>query len=363
MTLPSKAHVKIGPHEYELAEQVGSGASTFLPHYKHIAETLLAGRTDISGKPGRQNIRTEILFYAQDSWVDGLGQKFRDPNQPFRYYRGNGNPRNDGLLAATPTRRGLASPTGDYISSPVFASGGGFLYMADSDKVPVGHFPTVYQTSDFLTWNSAEVVDGADGFPNWNRVLCCDQNGNAYLLSGGPTQFGHIIRVKSDLSSVVFTKEATHPTGSHLGPRGAATHEKFLYAWTGVSLYQWDMTAALYVDPTFIGSSGVDNVSGFIATADIINCGDGLVMFTSQPGRSIVYQYRRNVSGVDTPAFSQMWMAPDDTILWSIAAMNGVVYVAGNQDRGVSVWGIDLATNKATQVLRISPDQEEVLTL
>jgi hypothetical protein len=92
MTLDSKAHIRIGDHEYELAEQIGSGASTFLPHYDHKGETLLAQRTDISGKPGRQNIRPEIFFNAQDTWVGGLGQRYRDPNFPKLYYRARETP-------------------------------------------------------------------------------------------------------------------------------------------------------------------------------------------------------------------------------------------------------------------------------
>jgi hypothetical protein len=47
-------------------------------------------------------------------------------------------------------------------------------------------------------------------------------------------------------------------------------------------------------------------------------------------------------------------------ILWSIAYMDGVVYLAGNQDRGVTVWGIDLASNQIGPVARISPDQEDI---
>jgi hypothetical protein len=251
------------------------------------------------------------------------------------------------------------------MGGPVYAAGGGFLYMVNADSVDVGHTPKIYQTSNLTSWSSAEMIEGGTGDPHWNRNIACDQNGNAYVSLGGATVITRIIRVKTDLTSVVFHKEATNPTGSNLGARGMAVHEKWLYVWTGINLYRWNTTvpAGLPVIPdgsTSVFSAGHDNVSSFIATADCVNCGDGIVMFTSQPGRSAVYQYRKTTSGTSTPAGSQLWMAPNDALLWSIAYMDGVVYVAGNQNRGVTIWAIDLASLKVAPVARITPDQEGV---
>jgi hypothetical protein len=173
------------------------------------------------------------------------------------------------------------------VTQPVFASGGGFLYMANSDDVPVGHHPTLYQTADMLTWDSAEAVEGNDGTPNWNRNLAVDDNGNCYLMLGGPTSIDRIIRFDNTLASVVFHKESTHACpNNHLGLRGGAIWEQYLYGWTGIHLYQWDTTAGVPVTPAKVDGNVPDNGSTMVATADIVNCGDRVVMFTSMPGMS-----------------------------------------------------------------------------
>lgn len=362
MTKPNKAHITLGNYDFFIDEQLGDPSSTWMTHYNHKASVYLANRTDITGKPGRQNVRPDVFYFAQDDWSGGLGQKFYDPNKPTKYYRGNGNPRVAGYLTGDPDRSETSSPTGDYMGGPIMASGGGYLYMVNADSVDVGHKPTIYQTSDMATWSSAEMIAGGTGDPNWNRNITCDMNGNAYVSLGGATVLNRIIRVKKDLSSVLFHDETAHATSSNLGARGLAVHEGKLYCWTGINLYQWTLTDAPPATPTRVGSAGDDSFT-MAANADCCNCGDGVVAFTSMPGRSNVFQYRRTVQGSATPAFSQLWNAPADAILWSITAMNGVAYVAGNQNRGVTVWAIDLASSKVAPVVRITPDQEGVTTL
>lgn len=371
---PNKAHVTIGSYDFFLAENIGDPNSLFYsPHYKHSASVYLANRTDITGKPGRQNVRPDVFYFAQDDWSGGLGQKYYNPNLVTNYYRGSGNPRVAGYLTSQPTRTETASPTGAYQGGPVFASGGGYLYMINSDIITAGHTPTIYQTSDMVTWKSAETASVGLGLgdPGWNRQLAVDQNGNCYASFGQNNAFGRIIRIKTDLTSVIFHQESVHATGSNLGCRGLAVFEKHLYGWTGINLYRWDTTdTSLPTGPATVGSLGTDAVSSQICTADVINCGDGVAGFVSQPGRSVVFQARKTANDASTSfgvpvVFTPIWTAPPDVILWSITYKDGTVYVAGNQDRGVTIWAIELGpstggSGKASPVARIAPDQEGV---
>lgn len=95
--LASDAHVKIDTREFILDE-------TEEGHYVHNLESLLVSRQDISGKPGRQNIRPDLLLWALDDWSGGEGNPVFDPNNFDRYDNGTGNPRVRGRLTSPPAR-------------------------------------------------------------------------------------------------------------------------------------------------------------------------------------------------------------------------------------------------------------------
>lgn len=96
--LASGAHVKIGAHEFFLEEGLEG-------HYRHSFETVFIPRQDVSGKPGKQNVRPDIQFWSHDDWSGGEGEKFFDPQDPVVYDTStDANPRIAGQLTARPTK-------------------------------------------------------------------------------------------------------------------------------------------------------------------------------------------------------------------------------------------------------------------
>ena len=90
MSLPSGAHVSIGDVEYLLDESYEE--KTGRRCYVHGGRNIFASRTDITGKPGSQNLKEDYLVWSQTRW-DGEGQVVLDPadeDSAFLFYRSEG---------------------------------------------------------------------------------------------------------------------------------------------------------------------------------------------------------------------------------------------------------------------------------
>jgi hypothetical protein len=365
MALSNGAHVEIDGISFMLAEQIGQRDSSFYRgHYNYQLSSLLANRSDISGKPGRQNLVPEILLWAYDDFSGGEGNKFYDPGATTKYYRSDsGDPRNAGFLTGTPTRTettitsstpGVSAP--GLQTAPVFASGGGNLWMINSNTVAPATTPIIWNMNASFQWDGATLSAGSSGTPSWGRQLAVDGFGNAYAVLGNPTTINRIERVHPDLTSELFHDETANPTGSLVGAWGAAVWEKYLYVWTGFNLYQWDTTAVIPVTPTQVDGLGAERAASIEIVADVCNAGDRVAMFISSPGDTRVYQYARTQSGSTTPAFSQIWVAPGNFQAYSIAYLNGVVYLGGQQDGVTTLWGVRLTDYVPFLATQIRPD-------
>ncbi len=90
MALASGAHVAINGTLFFLDENYESLVGRRC--YVHGGRSIFAGRTDITGKPGAQNLKEDYLVTSYTRW-DGEGQLVFDPaddNSPFRFYRSEG---------------------------------------------------------------------------------------------------------------------------------------------------------------------------------------------------------------------------------------------------------------------------------
>ncbi len=100
MSLPNNADVQIGGIPFWIDESYES--KTGRRGYVHGGRSIFAGRTDITGKPGAQNLKEDYLVQAHSRW-DGEGQVVLDPSDsesPFLFYRSEGlNARVPGQLS------------------------------------------------------------------------------------------------------------------------------------------------------------------------------------------------------------------------------------------------------------------------
>lgn len=90
MALPNGAHVEIGGVGYKLDEAYER--ITGRRCYVHGGRSIFAPRTDITGLPGSQNLREDILAWAITDW-EGEGQvvlRREDPDSARRFYRSEG---------------------------------------------------------------------------------------------------------------------------------------------------------------------------------------------------------------------------------------------------------------------------------
>lgn len=87
MALPSGAHASIGGLEYLIDEDYESKVGR--RGYRHFGRSLFAGRTDISGKPGAQNLQPDNLVW-QITDFSGEGQVVFDESRPGRFYSSEG---------------------------------------------------------------------------------------------------------------------------------------------------------------------------------------------------------------------------------------------------------------------------------
>ncbi len=100
MSLPNGADISIGGVPFWVDEDYENKLGR--RGYIHGGRSIFAGRTDITGKPGAQNLKEDYLVWALTRW-DGEGQVVLDPSDnesPFLFYRSEGlNARVPGQLS------------------------------------------------------------------------------------------------------------------------------------------------------------------------------------------------------------------------------------------------------------------------
>lgn len=329
--LASGAHIELAGLDLLLAEQVEE-------HYSHNYEDVLSPRMEITGAPGKQGVRQEILLWSFDNWSGGEGNKFYDVENPTVYYRGLCNPREPGELNPQP-----ASTTGTATANATpakihFALAGGLLCMASQNTPAVGGTGHFYSSTNGTTWTDRDLdyttgdtltaiaSDGtyvyASAFNAGTRKV---RRWNATDPGTAGTQFANDV---SAGGTVKFFGMAFLPIAA--GGR--------LYGWTGKALQEFDTTAALPTSQTRVYHSGVETI-GSGARGGIVTADNRVVFFYSDEGRSFIMEYGLGAQAGAKP----FWEVPTGFFMRDIAYHQGVVFVFGDYEGKAAIWAIPLA--------------------
>lgn len=160
-------------------------------HYVHSKEPIFAQRTDISGKPGRQNVRPDLLFWAQDDWSGGEGNMVFDPDMANVYHMGSGNTRMEGRITGPPA---LSSLTGDIPGSILNSQDGSQLTDVTGTSEDDGSATIIGRTKTTTRFESnAGHTESFVGSQGWtNQAHGAFSGSNARYLSDGETGDSYI---------------------------------------------------------------------------------------------------------------------------------------------------------------------------
>lgn len=363
MTTGSRAHVKIGLYDYMLDE-----ASD--PHYNHRFGTILSPRTDISGEPGKQQLRPDKLMWTMTDWVGGEGYLTFDSQDPAVYKYSTGlNTRNPGQITGRPDRTdlttvpGIAEANSDANNRSMLAWGGGLVFFGGGERLS---YSSDYGAS-FTNWtspgvNAADQITAMTGDHKYIYYASGNSTNvelqRAWLTSGGSSQN----------QEVVVTR---HSTANHNARYvGLAVLNGRVYGWQGRKLYQHDVfeTVPLTFNTSYkmVYNSGiqVDYADYGLRTAqgwfgDMKASDNALIMMTSSEGLTNLYQYTK---GRGHP----LAKLPFGFTGKALTIQNNVAFVVGQFGQQTSgnvgpggVYAIDLTTRKVFFVGKVR-DTEDV---
>ena len=324
MSLPSGSHIKIAGYEFLLDEGVSG-------HYVNHLEGLLVPRTDITGMPGKQNIRSEKLLWAFDDWSGGEGNRVYYPDDPTVYDYSDGlNPRIRGQLTGRPNRTTTNITPSNVANQPYFAIGGGSLWLAGSRNI-------LESTDHGVTWTTQTTgistgrIYSATG--DFNYLYYCQYNSptrNIYRIGPGG----------SPAETILITGGETGK-----GHMGMTVFNGRLYGWTGRQLWEYDIANTLPLGTDKyrkLYDQGVDlSPDGSGWWAGIVPAGDRIVFFTSANAQSVIYEFRE---GVPRP----IWNVRPGFTVKAIMVVEGILFASGHfggdsssQGRG-ALYALDL---------------------
>lgn len=345
MTLASKAHVKIGPHELLLDETIDAGStvgSLYRPHYRKIYNSLFNPKVNIAGSPTKEGVRPERLLWFVDDWSGGENNRTWEQNDPTVYNYSYGmNSRIRGQITGRPAR--LVSPVGantdsngDVRDRPIFGVSQSYLWLLGSNAV-------VAYTNTASQWTLATTTQiGLSATSTDYRITAAAGNDNymfysAFFATTGTNTGSRILKgmvAGSNAVDVQATATGKYPYA------GLCMLQGFLYAWTGGNLFRLDVsdptqfpfaTQSTYV--VKIGSSGSDpltsNVFGTKWWANCVATEHSVCCFYSSDGQSTVYEFDLNGGG-----FTPIWAAPLGLTIKAMQYENSVLFISGH-------WGGD----------------------
>lgn len=287
MPLGSKAHIKLGDHEFILDESVPD-------HYAHSFQALLNQSAD-PGKPLDVNLRVEKLKWSFDDWSGGEGNRIFYPDDPTVYHYADGsNGRIRGQLTGRPARVSSSLAT-DEISAKVFlVVAGGLVWALGGRKI--------HYSADGITW-TAHAQNAAPTLAA-STAITAVAGADDYLYvsswktGGGGAAPGTRYLYRVDTSTV--TEVITGGTANAVQFMGMAFLRGYLYGWTGRKLWEHDVFETL---PLTVATQvrkqddlGVDLVSGTTYYGDCVAGDQAIYYFLASTGRSRVYEYRHGVA-------------------------------------------------------------------
>lgn len=331
MALATGSHVKIGSFELNLAVDQPD-------HYVHRYETLWANRSDITGLPGNQNLRQEIILWGYTDWSGGEGLKFYDPNRPNVYYKGQANGRNPGELNNPPARASGTKTTNATPNKIMFASGSGNLYLAAGCDATAGGANHFFESTDGTTWASKNA-----GFVAGDVISAMASDGHFIYVStitGAGARKLH--RYNPDAGSqATFTADVAGSVKFFDMAFAAVASGGKLYGWNGKALFEYDVTATLPVAATQVYVSGEATVpsgaSGGIAAAE-----NSVVFFYSAEGHSQLMEYGLGQGAGAKP----LWRPPGGFVIKQIAYQLGVVFIGGDYQGKKALFALSLVSRQ-----------------
>lgn len=343
MTLPSGAHIKLGSYEYVLDEAVDAGSKSlalYRPHYKYTNQSLFRDRVDVTGIPGKQQIRPERLVWFQDDWSGGENNRVFYEDDPTVYDFSFGlNPRIRGQLTSRPTRtRVTTNMTTQAVESPVFlAAAANGLWFA-------GGYSTGFSTDGGATYTAVD-----DAKTNLSpkstsyRITAISGNDDYAFYAGWRSTSSGTRVIEGKKRDNTTTAQDVISEASNVPPFvGLTMLGRNLFAWTGQTLYilrvfsgsaNWPLNANRF---KVIGGTGVSLVNELPGTNfwGGITAGENQIwMFITTNARSQIYHY-------DSNGFGPWWKAPIGFSIKAIQYMNGVLYIGGHWGGDTSATGV-----------------------
>lgn len=197
------------------------------PGHAHIGRSLFRPGTDISGRPGAQNLREERLIWHITDWDGGEGQtvlRNGDDASARKFYR------SEGLDFRVPGKVMLNQST--VASAPPDASGGGSSDIEGSVFTDVTGVSTVVNTTDRRLEVAADVVESTSFTPGASQTQA-----RVYLYKETPAT------TTIEGSEFLLKDGVGHPTGSNfkLTEPGSMAGTVILPS-TGTQLYKVTFT-------------------------------------------------------------------------------------------------------------------------
>lgn len=203
--------------------------------------SLFANRFDITGRPGAQNLESDLL---QWNWTDGSGgegNEFYTSQQAAVYSEGQVNSRIIGRFAPMPD---VTESTFDFSAAPTsgrfqLTNAGGKLWaLGEGLLTPDAYFSSDGVNWDQVTFNPAtatQTIWAADGDLGWVYYALYDSNNPTH---GGPAR---LIKSMNEAGNHVFST----PTGT-VNPKGymaLCLLPPYIYAMTPAgTVFFWDTT-------------------------------------------------------------------------------------------------------------------------
>ena len=349
MAIVGKAHVVIDGIKFLIDKSVQDS-------YVHMYRPITAERADISGMPGKQQLKSDILMWAYTDWVGGEGNRSYITDQTSIYSVGNViNPRIRGQLQGRPTRTRTTVAVTDGLDRPRWDTAAGVLWLAGSRDL---FFTDNGGGSWSGSWNTAAGFGGAGTLFNDANYRVTSTGGDAESIyiaayhSGASGSRGiqevTVTGMGSGISAPVGSKLLDEQTS--VSPiAGMCTMGGKLYAWTGRKLIELDIAETdrplLASQHRELYDTGNDPVNRNVFTtkwwADCIPTENSVIFFYSVAGRSRVYEAKASSSDPTSVVGRPLWNSPLGFCIKSAAYVDGVVYFTGHWggDSDIDGWG------------------------
>ncbi len=336
MPLPDGGDIQLGPYRFNVDRTVGASNSLVRPHGSHLANSLVAGRVDISGKPGAQNLDPELLLWTYDDWSGGEGNLVYDPSRPFVYDYGTINPRNAGYVTSAPERTNSNISTSVSPAKVFLVNSAGALWALGG----TGATAFAKYTTDGENWTPATITV-TTGY----TIAACAAGGNYIYFWASDQPPGTYGASESWRISATTNDAFTDPAGFSLAPIGMAYQGPFLFGWNGVRMGIYDTTQDLPVGGSEVFSSGLQDFPSTFYGG--MSAGDNAVyLFYSATGTDAsVWSFQGGPSGFASP----IWGGPGGGLNGFTARCMtfsaGVLYLAGTYGGRAQLRGLDMQTN------------------